>query len=64
MARRALAAKEDVIYWGGKLPEDAPANQTKACYRDTTEDEEPWLRIPSGPVKDALMGTDWGESLR
>ena len=59
MGRRALAAKKDVIFWGGQLPEDAPPNQVEVCYRDATEDEEPWLRLPPG----ALEGTDWKQTL-
>ena len=26
MSRQALAAKGDIVYWDGELPEDAPAN--------------------------------------
>ena len=59
MGRRALAAKKDVVYWDGRLPEDAPANQVEVCYRDATEDEEPWLRLPPG----VLQGTDWEKAL-
>ena len=27
MARRALEEKKDVVFWNGKVPEDAPGNQ-------------------------------------
>ena len=32
MARRALEAKRDVVYWGGAVPPDAPANQVPDVY--------------------------------
>ncbi len=32
MARRALAASAAVVYWDGKVPEDAPANQLEELY--------------------------------
>ena len=32
MARRALEAKGDVVYWRGEVPEDAPANQVEDVY--------------------------------
>ena len=32
MARRALEAKEDVVYWGGRVPEEAPQNQLGDVY--------------------------------
>ena len=32
MARRALEEKEDVIFWNGDVPEDAPPNQVREVY--------------------------------
>jgi hypothetical protein len=32
MARRALEAKADVVYWSGEAPADAPLNQVKEVY--------------------------------
>ena len=32
MARRALEEKEDVIFWNGEVPEDAPSNQVREVY--------------------------------
>lgn len=32
MARRALEAKADVVYWAGDVPEAAPANQLDEVY--------------------------------
>ena len=32
MARRALEARRDVVFWGGAVPDDAPANQVKEIY--------------------------------
>jgi len=37
MARRALEAKADVIYWGGKVPEEAPSNQIQEVYEQQVE---------------------------
>ena len=34
MGRRALEAKGDVVYWGGKVPADAPQNQVDDVYND------------------------------
>ena len=34
MGRRALEAKADVVFWGGKVPEDAPDNQVYAVYEE------------------------------
>ena len=33
MARRALEAKTDVVYWNGLIPDDAPANQLSDIYQ-------------------------------
>ena len=33
MARRALEAKTDVVYWNGLIPDDAPANQLPDIYQ-------------------------------
>ena len=32
MARRALDAKQDVVFWRGDVPRDAPANQLPEVY--------------------------------
>lgn len=34
MGRRALEARKDVVFWGGEVPEDAPANQVQEAYND------------------------------
>ena len=47
MARRALEAKGDVVYWRGEVPEDAPANQVEDVY---DQQQGPpaldWSKIP------------------
>lgn len=32
MARRALEARADVVYWAGEVPEGAPPNQLPEVY--------------------------------
>ena len=33
MARRALEDKTDIVYWDGRVPEDAPTNQLPDIYQ-------------------------------
>ena len=47
MARRALAAKVDVIYWNGDVPEDAPSNQLAEVYHQHLPTEQmDWTGLP------------------
>ena len=32
MARRALEAREIIIFWDGEVPDDAPGNQLQDVY--------------------------------
>ena len=32
MARRALEARETIIFWDGEVPDDAPGNQLQDVY--------------------------------
>ena len=32
MARRALEARETIIFWDGEVPNDAPGNQLQDVY--------------------------------
>ena len=51
MARRALEEKKDVVFWNGKVPEDAPGNQVDEVYEQF--DEAPaldWSKLPE-PLK-------------
>ena len=33
MARRALEARETIIFWDGEVPDDAPGNQLQDVYK-------------------------------
>lgn len=47
MARRALEEKTDIVFWGGKVPKDAPANQLSDIYQQQQPSEQlDWTGIP------------------
>jgi hypothetical protein len=41
MARRALEAKTDIVYWDGQVPDDAPPNQLPDIYQIIGLDRSP-----------------------
>lgn len=59
MARRALEAKEDVVYWSGEVPVDAPANQVTEVYEQQgTPPQLDWAGLPEPlELDDPLSGT-------
>ena len=51
MARRALEEKGEVIFWGGDVPEDAPANQVAEVYeQQEVPNQLDWTDLPD-PIK-------------
>ena len=47
MARRALEAKTDIVYWDGQVPDDAPPNQLPDIYQQQQPTEQlDWTGVP------------------
>ena len=50
MGRRAYEARDEIVYWNGNIPSDAPANQLEDIY--THFDDKPeldWGTLPPPP---------------